>query len=203
MPSDHRIIFLTGPARSGKDTVASMLKLHGYRRVALADFLRVEVCESLIHWRFPESIPSDLLADLTRFHVDVYDVWAKPTSDTVRRLLQWWGTEYRRARKSDYWAQKLAGAISPRGRYVVSDVRFPSEPSDAANWLRVYGAHVSALETWRVERSGIGPANGHVSEQLFDHIRNDRLIRNDSTLQDLAVRVANAAKEFHDSPNHA
>lgn len=44
------------------------------------------------------------------------------------KLLQWWGTEFRRAQDPDYWVNKLFASIpSNTDIALVSDVRFPNE----------------------------------------------------------------------------
>jgi hypothetical protein len=44
------------------------------------------------------------------------------------KLLQWWGTEFRRAQDENYWVNKLFASIpSNTDIAIVSDVRFPNE----------------------------------------------------------------------------
>lgn len=44
------------------------------------------------------------------------------------KLLQWWGTDYRRAQNPNYWTEKLFASISSNVDVaLVTDVRFPNE----------------------------------------------------------------------------
>jgi hypothetical protein len=44
------------------------------------------------------------------------------------KLLQWWGTEYRRRQDPDYWVNKLTEAIPGKlDMVLITDVRFPNE----------------------------------------------------------------------------
>lgn len=46
---------------------------------------------------------------------------------SYRTLLQFWGTEYRRAQDDDYWVKKAFSQCKNKEIYVLSDVRFPNE----------------------------------------------------------------------------
>ncbi len=44
------------------------------------------------------------------------------------KLLQWWGTEYRRAQNTNYWVDQWKAAINPRANIVMAtDMRFINE----------------------------------------------------------------------------
>lgn len=44
------------------------------------------------------------------------------------KLLQWWGTEYRRAQNPDYWANQWKAAVNPNADFVLTtDMRFYNE----------------------------------------------------------------------------
>lgn len=44
------------------------------------------------------------------------------------KLLQWWGTEYRRAQNQNYWVDQWKAAINPKANVVVAtDMRFQNE----------------------------------------------------------------------------
>lgn len=103
-----KIIGLAGKAGSGKDFCYDLIdRTVGAQRLAFADEVRYEV----------EAERSDL------------DVWTKPYTEEVRALLQWWGTEYRRAQDPDYWVKKTVERIqaSDAETVVLTDVRYANE----------------------------------------------------------------------------
>lgn len=64
--------------------------------------------------------------------------WVQPTPNAEvsalapygkhAKLLQWWGTEYRRAQDSEYWVKRLFASIPDNlDIALVTDVRFPNE----------------------------------------------------------------------------
>jgi hypothetical protein len=79
-----------------------------------------------------------------------------------RTLLQWWGTEYRRAQDPDYWVKKTMAKISEDHPEValISDLRFPNE----VEGIRNAGGYVV-----RVDRIGFkSDVPEHVSERALD-----------------------------------
>ncbi len=104
---------------------------------------------------------------------------------TVRRILQWWGTEYRRAQNPDYWtaawAKKLQEYDLSQTHVVVDDVRFVNE-------LEVIKQHGGRFV--RIVRPGFDGANDHSSENSLDHFDGwDLVIENDGSLDALAARI--------------
>lgn len=60
-------------------------------------------------------------------------------------LLQWWGTEYRRAQDKDYWIKKWKAAVNPSASIVFStDMRFENE-AKAVTDLGGYTIQVNRL----------------------------------------------------------
>jgi hypothetical protein len=174
------LIGLTGPAGCGKDTVADLLTTHcGFYKMAFADGLRNEVCDAfgiepiyLTRRETKEHSMSCLaLSKCTDpFFVDRIEVnhglngididFAAPRSP--RQIMQWWGTDYRRQQRADYWVTKSAGRIhqllSQRiaTRIVITDLRFDNE----ADLVTRHGGLI-----WRVARPGYEVLPGaHVSE---------------------------------------
>lgn len=98
---------------------------------------------------------------------------------TVRRILQWWGTEYRRAQDPDYWTKawdrKVAELDLARTLVLVDDVRFGNE----LDMIRAHGGLVV-----KVERPGFSGANSHSSETSLDnYVAWDGVVINDSSLE--------------------
>ena len=123
-----------------------------FRRVSFADQLRYEIEDTL---GFENRV-----------------LWDKPYSDTIRRLLQWWGTELRRDKDENYWVRKaahVAKLVEKQGNTpVFTDVRFPNE----ARMIEDYGGFIvrvtAPLET-RERRLGTLPPE-HASETEVDKL---------------------------------
>ena len=121
--SPPKVIGLMGKAGSGKDLVGALLRMQGYKRLAFADAVRDEVTRAVVSGVIPFGFEpwSELLDGAT-----AEEVWEKPTTERMRKVLQLWGTEFRREQCSNYWVEKVRRQVG-KGRWVVTDVRFPNE----------------------------------------------------------------------------
>jgi len=124
-------------------------------------------------------------------HADIQDRPGQ-TALTVRRILQWWGTEYRRAQDPDYWTKawecKAAGYDLEQVHILVDDVRFMNE----LKTLRRMDARVV-----KIDRPGIAAAGNHASETSLDDYHDWCLvIRNDGTLAEFKQQVAGLVNLF-------
>lgn len=181
--------------RSGKDTaVAAIIEQFGgsldVRRCAFADALKREVNQCIAayggnvevwlaawraippgghrvpDWVTPDSNPdmSDPLCPLGKH----------------RKILQWYGTEYRRAQDPDYWVKRLAETIEREKPQfaLISDVRFKNELA----WIKDSGGY-----TVKVSRRGFTPdAGDHASERdLDDAVWDFHIAVPDGALEDL------------------
>lgn len=199
-----RLIGLCGYAGVGKDAAAALLAMIGYLRMAFADGVRSEVSEAITGGMIPIAATqvAYIAGDISKLAStqDVSAIYAKPTSESMRRLLQWWGTEFRRAQNPDYWTDKLMRELDAGKAYaeltapefppvVISDVRFPNE----AVAIRKRGGVI-----WRLTRAGVSAANEHSSETVIDDIKPDAVIANDGPLIELAgkllYQIGNEAK---------
>ncbi|WP_339091638.1 hypothetical protein [Variovorax paradoxus] len=176
---------LTGRAGAGKDTAADVLVAHArFRKLAFADALRGEISnafgvslndlnsQNLKHvptvalrmrrapLDFLAAVVLSLSAAAPDHRTPLSDEWLEEPR-TPRQIMQWWGTEYRRAQKPSYWTEQLIKRLAyyrreGETRFVVTDVRFDNE----AHALRMAGAVL-----WQVTRPGhSGAAEGeHVS----------------------------------------
>lgn len=120
------------------------------------------------------------------------------TAVTVRRILQWWGTEYRRAQDPDYWTKAWARKISqydPNTTHIlIDDVRFINE----LNSIKEQGGLIV-----KIERPGFNGANNHASETALDDYRDwDAVIRNDGTLEQFYVKVNALADSLQAQRSH-
>mgnify|MGYP001394887594 CR=1 FL=1 len=209
------IIGFAGKAASGKTTAANFLKgiLPGETLVIpMAMVLRDEVEAFLRQAGADEHVPLvyGSQEDKVRvFHVETRRAlaacqqWGEfvaenreiqdrtgMTAVTVRRLLQWWGTEYRREQDPDYWTKAWGRKVEqydlPRVHILVDDVRFINE-------VAVIRAHGGRLV--KIERPGFNGANDHSSETSLDAYRAwDAVVRNDGSLEQLSDRIAALAE---------
>ncbi|MBB3642581.1 deoxynucleotide monophosphate kinase family protein [Variovorax atrisoli] len=194
------ILGLTGYAGAGKDTVADLLVTHArFRKMAFADALRAEIAEGF--GLVPDDLarphtkntptaalrmrnaPRDFLAAVvlslsaaapdhrTPLSAEWLDADRSP-----RQVMQWWGTEYRRAQHPNYWTRALLSRLTEarRGgaqRFVITDVRFDNE----ADALRGAGGVL-----WQITRPGAaGQTEGaHVSATDGARFKPDAVIAN-------------------------
>jgi hypothetical protein len=174
------LIGLTGYAGAGKDTSAKILaERYGFRRYSFADKLRSFVYElnPLIIARGPD----DILVQL-RDAVDEYG-WdfVKREYPLARHYLQKAGVWFREHVDEDYWVRIVDDNMRSDGYpdAVITDVRFPNEVA----YVLARGGYVV-----RVNRDGVGPANGHVSERA-DALYRDFDVDNSGSLDDLAAEL--------------
>lgn len=118
-------------------------------------------------------------------HAEIQDRPGK-TAVTVRRILQWWGTEYRRAQDPDYWTKAWADKIKSydleQVHILVDDVRFMNE----LKMLLGLGAMIV-----KIERPGYAAAGNHASETALDDYREwHQQVLNDGTLEAFKTKVA-------------
>jgi hypothetical protein len=172
-------------ARSGKgeccDTIYSTHSVeHGGKynilRLSFAQHLRDEIHEALSHYATFERDPQDAMKALCGWAGVDYD--PHPLIDAIypwgkqRQLLQWWGTEYRRARNPNYWLDYADAQIKASGADVVliDDLRFENE-------FAYVKANGYTVETRRVGMKPIcNGIPGHTSEGALKGFPFDYLI---------------------------
>lgn len=202
-----KVIGLAGPLESGKDTVAAILKEHGYVQVSYGRHIRAEVEEGDTpkdYW-IPDKIKA-IIRQLERFPDERKKVWDKPTSPDMRALLQWWG-QVRWDINPNYWNARLGAEITKlpqgNGRIVVSDVRRPVEFYYTMNM--VPSLVKPAGENWLIERIVVdyNPFRHHETETALRGYKFDAYVDNTQDLVRLkhSVRLALEAydKEACDS----
>lgn len=187
------IIGLSGYSQSGKDTVATFLKPHGFARMAFADKVR----DALYALN-----PVIGLSRTTKGPIRVAELvdgsgWdATKKTPEVRLLLQRLGTEVgREILGQNVWVQAVFSAmnLSDEHRYVITDVRFTNE----ALAIQEQGGKL-----WRIDRPSTGPATApdgsvHRSETELDDWKFDVRITNDGSLTDLKGRVRTLIETFY------
>ena len=170
------LIGITGPARSGKDTVAGFLIEQGFQRLSFAEPLKAGVAAML-----GES-PEDLFSDENKDKPLRAD-W--PQHITPRMLLQAVGTQgIRHNVDPRFWAWLAADKYAESTHSVViTDVRF----EDEARWVRSQGGKI-----WRLVRNGtsnISGLAGHVSEAGIEPHPDDVTLHNNQSLDQLGYNV--------------
>jgi hypothetical protein len=124
-------IHLVAPAGSGKTTIAKLLERdHGYTRRAFATGVREEVAKMLAAIPHPDPVIEAMrLYDPQTFEEWVIGQTNDPRAKVqYRGLLQWLGTDWRRAQNPDYWAQQAAAwRRHVAGPVVFDDTRFLNE----------------------------------------------------------------------------
>jgi hypothetical protein len=124
------LIGLGYKARQGKNT-AAMAMLNAapidldIRMVAFADSLRSEVNTAIRQAHGAENLIEGFQ------EAGIMPAWVRPEvfPDKQRTLLQWWGTEYRRAQDENYWVKRLFQRLKVLDPDVaiITDLRYPNE----------------------------------------------------------------------------
>ncbi len=183
-----RVIGLHGLPGSGKNTVAALLHMVGFRSISLADALRDEVERAIANRDVPDHMPDHMRTPIIMGAVAVGSVRAKPTTRLMREILQWWGTEYRRTQDEGYWLRlarhEILSALSRGENVALTDIRYPNEEA----LVRDLGGIM-----WRVDRPGLVPTK-HASDN--QQIKYDDVIWNHGLIDDLAVVVKQAWRKL-------
>jgi hypothetical protein len=165
-------------ARRGKDTaVQAIIDARGskydIRRYAFADELKREYTQRVeTICALNQCTPQEAVQELCAWAKVEYDPNPDMTDPLCpygkqRKLLQWWGTEYRRAQDHDYWVNKLFVTIEHDRPQValITDMRFYNE------MFKVKEKRFDRVGFCvRMDRTGFeeAAAVGHRSEQELD-----------------------------------
>jgi len=172
--NETMVIGLSGYARTGKDTVAAILKEEfAFEQRSFADTLR-----DFLYALNPKVEGPVRVSDV----IDEYG-WGgyKETSygEEMRELLQRLGTDAgRNIMGENIWVDSLF--TDAPDKLVIADCRFANE----AEGVRERGGKMV-----RIRRAGIGPANDHISEVSLDAYDFDYVIDNDGDFGDLRQKV--------------
>jgi len=114
---------------------------------------------------------------------------------TGRKLLQWYGTDYRRKLNPNYWTNKWLfhyNALKDSNHIIVDDIRFPNETAlvDSLNGTII-----------KIERKTIYDL-AHKSESLVDSLPYDYSIDNNFDLRQLADSVSTISNTIFQGDSH-
>ena len=198
------ILGLAGHAGVGKDVIADYLvQRYGFVKFAFSDALYWEVQQAyglpdqmLLRDRetkekLTEQLCGDNCNDYRFINVLKGFIDSGGTSLSPRQVLQWWGTEYRRAQQEDYWikqAEEFVLAASQVHKYpehrpqhfVNTAVRFSNEQA----WVHAWGGNV-----WHVRRDLVQAVSDHVSEERLPVLENEREIWNNDSIDRLHTGI--------------
>lgn len=198
------LVGFAGFAGSGKDTASRCLIERGYTRLAFADAIKevAEKCNPGIDVDY-----SDDYRDRAGYLYRVSDaVEANDGSECVwdylkhipaaREFLQNLGQSIREL-DEDFWVRQFERRISDfykklipfeEFKVVVTDVRYPNEAKFLKSRGWPYGPCIRGLSLAKliwVERPGVGPCNGHESENPAIRDMCDVVVVNDGTVEEL------------------
>jgi len=192
-------------ARRGKDTATQAIveRFKGeydVRRYAFADELKREVNQAAeaaggmwqLYWKMRESgqLPSSVAFDTNPDMTDPLCPLGKQ-----RQLLQWWGTEYRRAQYKDYWVYRLEQRLEleqPKFA-LISDLRFPNEWA----WIKKNLGKTVRLDRVGFDDAAHGTNAGHISEHALDGFEFDyALAVPDGDVEELKRRAITTFEEI-------
>lgn len=122
-------------ARQGKNT-AALAALEScpletqVRMYAFGDALKMEVRKACLQFGGQH----ELIAAWKT--AGVMPEWVQPEDPKPRSLLQWWGTDYRRAKDPAYWIKRLKHELDAQIPEIalITDVRFPNECAAIKAW---------------------------------------------------------------------
>jgi hypothetical protein len=166
------LIGILGNAGAGKSTAAKLLSEQtGAKVVSFAYRLRKELKETFsdsnvnffsgnknkkICLNYSDDINSELKKLLRPYLSNNGQYW----NLTLRKLLQIYGTDFRREQKKNYWIEKLFLSLNPKKSYIIDDVRFHNE----AAMIQILGGFIIKIESPENNR------DNHASESHISSI---------------------------------
>jgi hypothetical protein len=216
------IIGVFGYAGSGKDTVGKLIQYNMSRskipiKELISDYKNHEWwLEEKSGWEIKKwagklkyiatvltGIPTSKFEDQEFKKTNLGPEWGM----TVRDLLQKLGTEaMREGLHTNVWVNALMSDYKPGPFYpdvpaedhaefpnwIITDTRFPNE----AQAIKDKGGMVI-----KVDRPGVGPVNGHPSEDALKDYNFDYVIHNDGSINDLDNKVIEFINNYIFTPN--
>jgi hypothetical protein len=206
------LIGLTGHASAGKDSAAAVLCAAGWKSIAWADALRIEVAAA---WRIDERLLKDRQSKETPTRqlaaggannanwlrwVCVNGIsLIEPRSP--RWILQQWGS-FRRQLDPLYWVRHVTYWVQYQRQHghthlVVTDTRYDNE----ATALRGLGGRI--VRVHRTALAGLPTDTAQHESELHTRLQADADIHNDSTLAALGADVWRVVQLLTTAPDGA
>jgi len=164
-----KLIAISGKKRSGKDTVAAIIR-RNFKGPSISYYFA-----------------SALKHEVARA-CGVKTEFIDQFKDNFRLILQGWGTDYRRKLYGDdFWIKQVESALrafEDGGNLqlvVIPDCRFKNE----FDYLKKRGAAII-----RVRRQKACYADSHISETDLDDVKHDFVIDNNGTIEELVEVVS-------------
>lgn len=181
-----KIVALTGPKGSGKDTVGMLIKdLYPYAydvtTIAFADPIKKEV-KHLFDLADDDQYDMFKRTELT-YQLD----WQLPHNVSARHVVRELGMLMRRyddKQFTDYVVREIR--YNPNKLWVVTDLRFDNEYTV----LRGLGAKIIKIIRPQYQY------DGHITERAFDDHLVDKILMNDGDLNYLQTRVSNIMNDI-------
>ena len=211
------IVGFCGLIGSGKDTAADYLvNYHGFRRDSFANSLK-DALSNIFGW---DRTLLEGKTNESRAWRDQVDTWWADRLDipnlTPRLMLQLWGTEVCRAGfHDDIWIASLENKLrKTTDDVVISDVRFPNEIKAIHNaggivirikrgddpvWFEAaesFNRGPVANPSWSLSKIKLQNLKVHSSETSWVGGDIDAVILNDSTIDDLFLKVEESIKNL-------
>lgn len=168
------LIGINGFAGSGKSAAANYLgREHGFETMKFAAYLKSATYGMLVKSGFEPGCAMAMIEG------DRKEKYSSALGTTPREFMQWLGNGARDQFGDDFWTNKFINDFLMKeldACIVCDDVRYQNE----ADIIRNLGGYVV-----RIDRPGVGPVNGHVSENSLPDEFVDGIIRNDGAYQDL------------------
>jgi hypothetical protein len=183
------VIGIAGKMMAGKDSTADVLcSKFGFIRRSMAAALREECFLALNERKTPPGVADDIIHIIEQEDWHPSAIHQKPTPPSIRRLLQFWGTELRREQDPDYWIKRMLDYLNRHTgeSVVIPDIRFANE----AALVREFGGVVWIVRRAQADATRDSAAHAHISERFCDEYASwDAQIANNGTLADLERTV--------------
>lgn len=180
------VISICGMRRAGKDTISSFLSNYGYKNVKISQPLKT-ICQTL--FGFSNSQMEDQTKDLIDDRIGI----------SPRRALQFFGTEIMQYKIQEllpnvgrsFWIDTLIREQeNSNNKIVISDMRFQHE---FLALKKKYGENILIL---KVVRNQNLKNDNHSSENEWMNIKEDILIENNSTIDDLHIKLKSLIETY-------
>lgn len=183
-----KIVALTGPKGSGKDTVADIIcrKFKHAKRVAFADPIKAVVqhiflLDEIDNYEYDRLKRSKLQA----YGGDHETTWKSVDGRHVVREIGMLMRSYDTAQFTKYVENEIVKAMGYTEIFVVTDMRFQNE----YEMLKFHGAEIVKIARPNYHY------DGHVTERGFEDHLVDRIIDNNGSLEELEDQVMSIFKE--------